>query len=386
MKILFFLNRYPEYGGIEKVTEVLSDYLAFRGHNISILSLISNESAIKAKNPRISYFCTPSNSFVSKENSCYIKRVLLEHSFDIIIFQDSYAPIEDYLFNNVDRCRTSVFVVEHNTPNCGYLSFKYHFRNNIPRLRDILLAPYHYLYMRRATLKRHRKLYDQADKYILLSEKFKPLLFHFLPSCIIEDKIVAIPNPVTVPIPKYIDFDAKQCTLLFVGRFSQQKGIDMLLDIWKLIYMNHPQWTLKLVGGGQLESYILTYIKRHKMKNIEIIGLQKDTTPNYREASILCLTSVFEGWGLVLLEAMSYGCVPVAFQSYDSITDIIAHDKDGILVPPFNKREYANQLNSLIDQPLKLQKLQVQAYDKAQNFGINQIGKLWEDLFFGLNK
>ena len=117
MKILFYLHHYPDIGGIEKVTEILSKYLVEKGYQISILSYIQNKE-MQYSDSRISYYKMPeiTNKQIN-ENKEYLRTLLKAQKFDIIIFQDSYAPIEDILFKASHKLNCKIITVEHNTPS-----------------------------------------------------------------------------------------------------------------------------------------------------------------------------------------------------------------------------------------------------------------------------
>ena len=110
------------------------------------------------------------------------------------------------------------------------------------------------------------------------------------------------------------------------------------------------------------------------------MGFQKPE-PYYNKAKIFCMTSLYEGFGLVLVEAMKYGVVPFAFKSYPNVVDIINDGKDGVLVSPFDVEEYASKLRELMTNPDKLQVLSKQAEMKSREFSIEKIGLRWEVLF-----
>lgn len=380
MKILFYLHHYPDFGGIEKVTEILTRYLVEKEHQIAILSYIQNEKALYPDN-RISYYRMPDiTSKSTSRNEEYIRTLLEGQQFDIIVFQDSYAPIEDILFNALEDSNCKIITVEHNTPDCGWINFWYKLYHVHKSLKDLLLCPYHYWYMTSHTKIRHQKLFTKSDKYVVLSKQFIPILKKIFKIESLE-KCCYINNPITIPISKENIYPAKRHEILFVGRFSKQKGINILLDIWKQLYQSYPDWVLKLVGGGELESSILRYIEKNKLRNIELEGFQTETSKYYQNASILCMTSVFEGWGLVLVEAMSRGCVPIAFHSFKSATDIINDKENGFLIPPFKKEIFIEKLKYLMENTKEREAMATKAICKSKCFTINTIGKEWEKLF-----
>jgi glycosyltransferase involved in cell wall biosynthesis len=112
------------------------------------------------------------------------------------------------------------------------------------------------------------------------------------------------------------------------------------------------------------------------LDNITFYGYQ-DAQSFYESASIICLTSSYEGFGIALIEAMSRGAVPVAFNSYLSVTDIIDDKKTGFLVTPFDIEEYANILSGLMASHQLLQRCSVEAKKHSMKFNLSIIGKQW---------
>lgn len=376
MKILFYLHRYPEFGGIEKVTEVLSNYLVNKGHTISILSFIQNPSAFN-KQPGVHYYQMPEQQYISENNNKYITELLVKEMYDIIIMQDSYAPIENYILDNKSRIKAKLIIVEHNTPDCGWLQFKYNLKTS-KKIKDWLLAPYHYWYMSSHTTQRIQKLYSQCDRYVLLSSKYIPIIKK-IGNISNFDKGYYINNPLTIEANSSYKLNKKK-EVLFIGRFTQQKGINMLLKIWKNISKKHSDWNLILVGGGELEPDIKKYIKKNKINNISIEPFTKDPSIYYNRASIFCLPSIFEGWGLVLTESMNYSCIPIAFNSFKAISEIINDKVNGYIIPCFKTKIFQENLEYLMLNTSIREKMAIEAFKKSQKFAIQNIGYQWEEL------
>lgn len=378
MNILFYLHKYPNIGGIEKVTEIIANYLTEKGYNISILSYINNPKVVN-KDANISHYIMPEKTIInSKENVQYISYLFTKKRFDIVIFQDSYAPIEKPLFNILNSYKTKLIIVEHNTPNCGWKIFWYNLLRVNLSIKKLLFLPYRYWYMSHHTQKRHKLLYNKADKYILLSQKFIPILSNIIkvknPS-----KCLFINNPITIQDDVDPTIKRKK-QLLFVGRFTHQKGISLLLKIWRSLYKQYPDWNLTLVGEGELENFIKSYITKYNLKNIQIEGYQANPSSYYNESKILCMTSIFEGWGLVLTEAMSLGCIPIAFNSFESVYDIIDNEKNGFIIPHFKVKSYIKTLQLLMEDEALCNKISNNAVTKSKKYLIENIGKQWEGL------
>ena len=93
------------------------------------------------------------------------------------------------------------------------------------------------------------------------------------------------------------------------------------------------------------------------------------------------MTSTFEGFGMVLIEGMQHGCVPMAFESFTAVRDIIDPDRTGILVPPFDLEQYAARLLDLMRNSGKREAMSAACFRSSRKFSKSRITGLWEDLF-----
>lgn len=122
-----------------------------------------------------------------------------------------------------------------------------------------------------------------------------------------------------------------------------------------------------------------TIVSRYKtIPNVEFTGYS-NPIQYYKRAKILMMTSVFEGWGMVLAEAMSYSVVPIAFDSFLSLRDLI--DNSLQLVKPFNIKEYINKLTILMSNEATLVQLRDVGYKRIHKYSINAVVDNWENLF-----
>ena len=114
--------------------------------------------------------------------------------------------------------------------------------------------------------------------------------------------------------------------------------------------------------------------------NIRFEGFQ-NPLPYQLESSIFCLTSSYEGWPMVLTEAMQCGTVPIAFNSFASVTDIIDNGRNGILIEPFSIKEYEKELRRLMDNPALIKQMSEYAQQDIEKYSVKNIVDKWEKLF-----
>lgn len=378
MNVLFYLHRYPGYGGIENVTTYLANYLSNNGETISILSFITQaeEHLLPYLKPSIKvYHIDPEQE--TNQIITSFKELIQKNKIDTIIFQDSYAPIEQYLIPIIEKGNIRLFTVEHNVPDCAIRALRNDYASRLKWYpsKQWLSYIYRLSIIRLNSIKRHKELYSISDKYILLSENFIPVLRKMIGK-VNTSKVLFINNPITIK-PQIDKSIGKQKICLFCGRLSGQKGLKYLIRIWEEIERIGTEWQLVIVGDGPLKEYISSSIKEKNLKNIFLEGFQEDPSPYYAKASILCMASIFEGWMLTLVEAMVYGCVPMTFNSYESASDIINDGVNGLLIEPFDVSSYVDKLYNLMnDDNLRLSMAE-KAKVNAERFAIDRIGAIW---------
>jgi glycosyltransferase involved in cell wall biosynthesis len=174
--------------------------------------------------------------------------------------------------------------------------------------------------------------------------------------------------------------DCQQKSVIYVGRFSQQKDIDSLLRIWEIVYHRHPDCRLDIFGDGELKDYYLSKI--HAMNaNIHVFEPTAEIMPVYREHSILLLTSLYEPFGLVLPEAMSCGLPVVAFDCPDGPADIITDGVDGFLIKDRNIEAFADRVCQLIEDEDLRRQMGRQGVVSSQRYNAERIMPKWIHLF-----
>lgn len=196
---------------------------------------------------------------------------------------------------------------------------------------------------------RFRSIYEQADALVLLSERFREEFCRVagMPSA---PKLRALPNPLLTSGGEPAQQKRKE--VLYVGRLPwQHKRADRLLKAWQLLEKDFPDWQLTIVGYPETPRYEELSAEL-ELRHVVFEGPQ---VPDgyYARAPIFCMTSSVEGFGMVLIEAQAAGCVPVAFDSYSSVHDIIEDGVNGCLVPPFDIRAYAETLRRLMSDEAK---------------------------------
>lgn len=126
------------------------------------------------------------------------------------------------------------------------------------------------------------------------------------------------------------------------------------------------------------------YVKEHSLNNVYFEGRQLNVAKYYKEASFVCLTFNFKGWGMALTEGMQYGCIPFTFNNFGAASDIIDDGINGCLIPTFDIKIYANRLSMLIRDDIKRTEMSIVAVEKVKLFSVENIANRWEELFLKL--
>lgn len=170
-------------------------------------------------------------------------------------------------------------------------------------------------------------------------------------------------------------------TVIAIGRYTHQKGFDRLLKAWSIVSKKHPDWTLTIYGGGDKTDYQKLVDELNLKKTCHLNENTPKISHKLKESSIFVLSSRYEGFGLVLVEAMASGVPPVAFDCPCGPKDIITPMKDGILVENGHISHLADGINYLIEHPDIKNKMGVEAAISAKRFEISEIMNKWDLLF-----
>ena len=196
------------------------------------------------------------------------------------------------------------------------------------------------------------------------------------------NNVEVIHNPLSFFPEKTSDGSYKQ--VIAVGRYVPQKGFDLLIPAWQLVAQKHKDWILRIYGDGMREQL---------QQQIDSLGITSScilekTVSNivdkYCESSIFALSSRFEGFGMVIIEAMACGVPPVSFTCPCGPRDIIDDNNDGLLVENGNIEQLAEKICYLIENEDIRKKMGLQARINVQRFKIENIAEQWKLLFENL--
>lgn len=375
MRILFYLHRFPAVGGIENVTAFLANAFIANGHLVEIISHIGvpGQEAAQILDSRILVAKMPESSCRSRNNCNFLKRHVVETKPDVIIFQDSYAPIECNVISLAGLA--PIIVCEHNAPYQGYKERLSWGRTPRSILRKAL-EPFRSRLRDLRLIRRRKLLYSVCFRYILLSDRYFGEFKAMLGLCD-SRKLFAIPNAVDTSRIKPAE---KKKEVLFVGAVNYRKGVDMLIMVWECIACRFPDWQLVIVGDGPMRQFIEQRVAEMEIPNVRIEGYKMNPAEFFQTARIFAFPTRREGWPLVIQEAQANGCVPVIFDSFSAARDVVKDGETGILVPSFDLEEYICRLSSLMSSPKKIDEMSEKAILSVRDYSPIKILRIWDGL------
>ena len=219
-------------------------------------------------------------------------------------------------------------------------------------------------------------MYRSVDRYVLLCEGYVSEFYDAMGAAAeAEGKAVAIYNPAAVPdaLP---DISRKQRRLLFVGRLSySDKRVDRLLQVWSRLQDEFADWSLDIVGDGEERGELERMAAELGLRRVTFCGATSDPSPWYDRASILCQTSSYEGWGMVLIEAQQHGAIPVAFDCSAGVREIVGRC-GGVLVDSFDLDAYADALRRLMSSDEERARIVDVINRNRARYGIERSGRV----------
>lgn len=380
-------------GGDKRVSLTLAKEWTLLGNNVTILCSTTHNNRPPEVEGITQIFLPQPIETLSHNNIIFFEKIIKDKSIDIIFHQ--HAMINEYnwlcaqIANIVPVIGVIHFSITHTIDIISQSFFiKYKSMNNPSYyLKDLYRYIKYLLFTKRhinSSLSRHYKyLADNFNTIALLSETLIPVLENYL-SEKNKTPIIAMPNPVILNNNTEL-CSHKERIVIWCGRLEyDMKRLDRMIEIWRLVEPVHPDWKLIILGGGNL-LYWQKIINSYRLNNIELAGFQ-DSREFFQKASILCMTSTTEGFPMVMVEAQSYGCVPIAFNSFKAIVDIIDNNKTGIYCKPFNKHKYANELSKLMTDDKKRQNMALNAIESVGQYDSKLIAKKWISIFESIDK
>lgn len=369
MKLLYFTIQINMTGGLGRIVIDKINWLADHGYDVTLCNIerLDVKPAYpvdeRVKLVRGDISTEPGNAFTSLKGVLKaigrVKEIIAQENPDIIV--NAHCPLVTWILPFV--AKKTPKIVEIHQSRQGLDVFDRRYLGAFSR------------WLHRWSV---RWIYSLYDKFVVLTNGDKN----------------AWHNRNTVVIPNFTNYsELKENTLsclddkqiLLIARIVPQKRIDLMIRVWEKLHKKYPDWKVKVLGGGEYgssyEKKMREMIAERGMENSFLMpGAVPDVEEELLKSSILCLTSEYEGFGIVLIEAMLKG-VPVMAFRYVGVDDIIEDGADGCIVPFGDVDAFAVKLSALMESKEKRKRLRDNALTNVKKFDKQSVMHQWEKLF-----
>ena len=347
-------------GGAERVASLWAKGFIQNGYKVTIITDLSKEIVYDVdKNVQLFDLYKYGNVFNKKhliKSLMKIRKITKEIDPDVII--TVLYPLDLLILPATINLGIPIINTEHNSferPSGCELSF---------------LAKFVRFFLNRFFS--HVTVLTEADK-IYIGSRLK--------------NVSVLPNPLTfVPLA---NVSSKENVIIASGRLDAWhcKGFDILIKAWGRIAFDYPEWKLRICGTGSDESlnFLCSLARQSLVENrVDFLGFRSDIQALFAQSSIFVLSSRYEGFGMVLIEAMSQGCACVACDYKGRQREIIENESQGILCEPDNIESLATALKKLLDNKSYRIECQKNAVERSKFYKLDNIMNFWDDIFYKL--
>ncbi|WKK66831.1 glycosyltransferase family 4 protein [Lutimonas zeaxanthinifaciens] len=358
MKVLFLISKL-NLGGAERVLSTLSNYLCQNGELRILIATYNNIEKdlypIDSRIKRINYGGDIVEGNFSKliyrmNRMKDLRNLVKVENPDIVIPLIWKMNLETILA--LIGMKINIVVCEH---------------NNYYQIKSKLIRTWRLF------------LYQFANKVILLTHRDADIYEQYL------NNVSVIPNPIFLNIPpkKY----NREKRILCAGRLSKVKQFDHTIFVFSEILKTHPTWRLSIAGDGPELNKLKEYARLLKVESkVDFLGNVVDMSKIYKSHSIYVLSSEYEGFPMVLGEAMLCEMSVISYDCPTGPSEMIEDGVSGILVEHNNKLELINSVLKIIEDDELREKMGYNAKIKMEEFSISKIGSKWEDLINEFDK
>ena len=365
MRLLYILGNIINRAGVERIMTQKINYLAEAGYDISLLTTDQNDQPLSFPiSPRVNYIGVnapiPSRTdypfykwllLFYKARSVFSKtlsRVIKENHPEIVICTTYSFDVLDLLAKISHKNHTKLVIESHVHRTNVFME---------PRLAyNPLLSKFGEIY----------------DLFILNYVRKAAMLVCLTHEDMLSWKrlhvknVCAIPNMITIDPPKTIDYSSKR--VIAVGRYSHQKGFDLLIKAWGKLSKKHSDWNLYIFGNEDRTAYEGMTKEEKCQDTCHCMPVTEDIASEYEKSSIFVMSSRYEGMPLVLIEAMSSGLACVSFNCPNGPSDIINDGIDGFLAENGDIDDLVIKMDQLMSDESLRSKIGITARKNIERF------------------
>ncbi len=376
MKIVYFFPQLAIYGGTERILIDKMNYLADHyGYEVYALTYEQGQSALAYPLSENVIHVDLRVPLWHAYKYNYVKRILIRRNKKKILFHRFDTFISDVRPDILVATPYHEEILEMalNSPHCMVRLVESHLNKRFSVDKDPRIKRFSLRRISAWIKMRHvEKLISRFDCMVVLNQGDADDWSKYIRTKVIYNMVHLNEGDVS---------SLENKKVIFVGRYSKQKGIPDLFRVWEQVYRRHPDWQLNLYGGmGEEYDYACAEADRLQM-NIHVNEATSDIFNKYRESSIFVLTSIYEPFGLVLPEAMSCGLPVVSFDCPYGPANIISDGIDGFLIKNRDINAFADKICSLIEDIKLRQQMGRAAIMSSKRFAADSIMPEWKALF-----
>lgn len=380
MKIVYCIPSLFYPSGMERVITLKANYFAEHfGYEITIILTDGKDKkpyyelypTIKIVNLDINYDHLYGKSFYKRTLGYFLKQRLFKKRLS-----DALQEIRpDITISTLRRDINFINTIQDGSIKIGEIHFsKANYRdfNNTKTFRFIRKT-IAYFWMNQLTNE-----LKKLTRFVVLSHEDKSKWTELNNVCVIHNPLSFFPENVS---------DCNRPQVIAAGRYVAQKGFDILIKSWSLVNKKHPEWILRIYGDGLMKTEMNDLIKSFDIsKSCFLETSVPNIADKFIESSIFVLSSRYEGFGMVITEAMACGVPPISFACPCGPKDIINEGVDGLLVECENGVELADKICYLIENVQIRKEMGKQARINVERFKMENIANQWKELFESLCK
>ena len=217
------------------------------------------------------------------------------------------------------------------------------------------------------------RLVRRFDRFVVLTQEDKEM-WGEMPG------IRVIPNAANFIAEKYSDCTAKR--VIAVGRLDYQKSFDRLIQVWEKVHLQMPQWRLDIFGQGEWQEMLQRMIDERGLQEVvKLNAPTKNIGKEYSESSMLVMSSHYEGFPMVMIEAMACGLPAVCFDFKCGPRDIIVEGENGLIVPDGDIEALAEAMVRLMKDDELRKRLGENAKKVVEKYSEDRVMGLWVNLY-----
>lgn len=376
-KIVYCTPALYMAGGVERVLTLKANYFADHfGYDITIILTEGEDKPlfyplsdkVKVVNLNIGFEELWTCSFI-KKIFVYLKK---QYLFKKLLKQELMRIRPDITVSLLRREINFITSINDGSKKIGELHInRAHYRNFEGKDANALKNLFSKFWMN-SLLSKLRRL----DRLVVLTEKDRETWVEL-------NNVVVIPNPLSISPVEKSDLSKKR--VIAVGRYCHEKGYDHLLQAWTIVQDKCPEWQLAIYADGDRTIYERMMGELHIDSDRCLLnGRTSDVISEFLNSSFAVCSSRFEGFGMVIAEAMACGLPVVSFDCPWGPRAIISDGEDGLLVENGNIDKLAEALIMIIQHPELRKAMADKAIENVQRFKMDQIAEKWKTLFEAL--